>query len=222
MTGLVLVAAEHAAEAAEHVARLVGETADRAARDADEAVELPRDGLGQARLEEAQYRVDRAARLLLADARALRDLSDQLFHRGAPVLFTEWPRASDEDDGLEVRYVEAPAAARAGEHVVDAHHVVARLGELRLLLLVHAARRLALLCAAQPAHFVVGALAAVRAGVVGALGLRPLVEEVSLVHAAMIADARPSLFKCARPRPRAARGGGGAGLSGARAGRCRA
>src|SRR4051794_28542866 len=47
-------------------------------------------------------------------------------------------RASDEDDGLEVWDVEAAAAALAVEHVVNAHHVVARLGELRLLLLVHA------------------------------------------------------------------------------------
>src|SRR5919204_939406 len=90
--------------------------------------------------------------------------------------------ASDEDDGLEVGDVEAAAAARAGEHVVDAHHVVARLGELRLLLLVHAARGLRLLRPHHPAHLVVAALAAVRAAVVGALRLLPFVEEISLVH----------------------------------------
>src|ERR1051325_5598544 len=32
--------------------------------------------------------------------------------------------ASDEDDGLEVRDVEAPPAARAREHVVHAHHEI--------------------------------------------------------------------------------------------------
>src|ERR1043165_2815672 len=92
--------------------------------------------------------------------------------------------ASDEDDGLEVRYVEASAAARilADEHVVNAHHVVTRLCELRLLLLVHAARRLPLLRAPKPAHLVVGALPAVRARVRGALRFGFLVEEISLVH----------------------------------------
>src|SRR5215213_984767 len=107
------------------------------------------------------------------------------------------PTGSDEDDGLEVGDVEALAAALAGDLVVDAHHVVARLGELRALRLVHAARRLVLLRATQPAHFVVGALAAVWAGVVGALGFGALVEEVSLVHADIITDLAPSRS----PRP---------------------
>src|SRR5947199_4164772 len=84
---------------------------------------------------------------------------------------------SDEDDGLEVRDVEAASAARADEHIVHANHVVARLGELRLLLFVHAARRRLLLRATQPAHLVVAPLAAVRAGVISALRLLFLVEE---------------------------------------------
>src|SRR5947209_5092343 len=92
------------------------------------------------------------------------------------------PSTSDEDDGLEVRDVEASAASRAGEHVVHAHHVVARLGELRLLLLVHAARGRLFLRANHPAHLEVAALAAVRATVVRALRLLSLVEEISLVH----------------------------------------
>src|SRR3712207_4582086 len=83
--GLVLLAAEHSAEAAEYVARGAGDAARSARGPADESVELARDGLGQAVLEEAQDRLDRAARLLLAYPCALRDLFDYLFHSGAPV-----------------------------------------------------------------------------------------------------------------------------------------
>src|SRR5215203_6805094 len=111
------------------------------------------------------------------------------------------PTGSDENDGLEVWDVEAAAAARTGEQVVNAHHVVARLRELRLLLLVHAARHLVLLRAPQPAHVVVGALTTVGAGVVGALGLGPLVEKISLVHADIIADPR-RLVHCRSARSR--------------------
>src|SRR5437763_1325951 len=97
---------------------------------------------------------------------------------------TSRPSPSDDDDGLEVRDVEAATAAHvlADEHIVHAHHVVAGLRELRLLLFVHAARRLMLPRAPQPAHLVVAALSAVRASVGGALRLRFLVEEISLVH----------------------------------------
>src|SRR5207253_6802314 len=71
-----LLAAEHSAEAAEHVAGLVREAADSAARAANQSVQLPRDGLGQARLEEAEYGLHRPARLLLAYPRALDHLFD--------------------------------------------------------------------------------------------------------------------------------------------------
>src|SRR5215207_8729845 len=47
---------------------------------AEEAVELPREGLGQAALEEAEHGGDGRLRLRLADAGALGDLPDELFH----------------------------------------------------------------------------------------------------------------------------------------------
>src|SRR5215203_1501822 len=82
--GLLLVAAEQAAEAAEHVAGRAAEAAGGPARGArgpaEEAVELSGEGLGQAALEEAEHGGDGRLRLRLADAGALGDLPDELFH----------------------------------------------------------------------------------------------------------------------------------------------
>src|ERR1700749_2880186 len=73
---LFVLAAEHTAEVADHVARLAHEPADctRAAR--NRPVNVPGDGRRQTLFQEADDGLDRRARLRLADARLRNDLID--------------------------------------------------------------------------------------------------------------------------------------------------
>jgi hypothetical protein len=76
IASLFVLAAEHAADAAENIAGLVCDAADCAACATDQAVQLSGYGLWQARLEKAEDCLDGAMRLLFADACALYDLFD--------------------------------------------------------------------------------------------------------------------------------------------------
>src|SRR5437868_14914560 len=92
--------------------------------------------------------------------------------------------ASDEDHRLRVRYLEPFAAACvfADEQVVHAHEIVTRFLEARAILFACAARQLLLLRPPQPTHFIVGALAAMRATKARAFCLWSFVEVISFVH----------------------------------------
>ncbi len=95
---------------------------------------------------------------------------------------------SDENDGLRIWNIEATAATRTREHVVNAHHVVARPGKPRTILFVSTAWHGTLLRSLQPAHVIVGAFAAVRTTKGGALRLLLLIEKVTFVHACIIQE----------------------------------
>ena len=69
----------------------------------------------------------------------------------------------DKHDRLRTGYVETFPAGTAGEHVIDAHHVVARILKLPFVLFAGASRRRGFLGALQPTDFVIVAGAAVRA-----------------------------------------------------------
>src|SRR5437868_3644199 len=90
----------------------------------------------------------------------------------------------NEDDRLRVWYLESFAATYvlARKMVVNAYHIVARFLKAPAVLFVSAARRLPFSGSPQPAHIVVCALAAVRAGEACSLGFRSFVEKISFVH----------------------------------------
>src|ERR1700687_642169 len=93
-------------------------------------------------------------------------------------------RSLKKDYRLRAGNIKALAATHvlAHQHVVDAHEVVARLLKAHSVLLVGAAREIAFLRALQPAHLVVGSLAAMRATIGSSLNFLYFVKEISLVH----------------------------------------
>ena len=90
----------------------------------------------------------------------------------------------DENDRLRAGDFEPFAAARvlAGEHVVDAHEIVARSFESEAVLFIGTARRRRFSSATQPTYVILRGLAAVRAGEGRALYLLPFVEEITFLH----------------------------------------
>src|SRR2546421_5115309 len=108
---------------------------------------------------------------------------------------------SDEDHRLRVRYLEPFAAACvfADEHVVHAHEIVARFLEAGAILFARTARRLRLLCPAQPTHFIIGALAAVRTTKARAFRLWSLVKEISFIHSLLLGKRRFSVPTLSHP-----------------------
>src|SRR5215813_14648926 len=77
----------------------------------------------------------------------------------------------------------AATGIAAGEHVIDANHIVARFLKPGALLFIHPPRRRRFLRSPQPAHIVLGALAAKWTGERRALGFLFLVEEIAFPHA---------------------------------------
>src|SRR5258706_9680751 len=76
-----------------------------------------------------------------------------------------------------------PFAARAaGEHVVDAHHIVARVLELAFIVFAGAAWESGFLGTLQPTHFVIIAGATVRATETGGLRFLLLVKKIAFIH----------------------------------------
>jgi hypothetical protein len=69
----------------------------------------------------------------------------------------------DKDYGLRTGNVETFAAGTAGQHVVNAHHVVARVLKLPAIVFAGAAWGRRLFGSLQPAHFVIVTGATVRA-----------------------------------------------------------
>ena len=93
-------------------------------------------------------------------------------------------KLSDEDHRLRIWNFKSFAAAyiAARQHIVNAHHVIARLGETRAVLFIGMARRCAFFRASQPAHIILGTLAAERTRERHAFSFRLLVKKVSFVH----------------------------------------
>ena len=69
----------------------------------------------------------------------------------------------DENYRLGTRNIESLAAGTASQHVIDAHHIVARVLKLTFVVFAGASRRCGFLGALQPTDFVIVAGAAVRA-----------------------------------------------------------
>ena len=78
----------------------------------------------------------------------------------------------NKDYGLKARNLEAAAAADvfAHQHIVHAHHIIARFIKLGAVVLVHMTRRIFLFQALQPSNFIIIRLTAMRADVIGAFG----------------------------------------------------
>ena len=68
----------------------------------------------------------------------------------------------DKNNGLRAGNIKTLAAGTASQHVINAHHVVARILKLPFVMLTGASWRSGLLGALQPANFVVVARATVR------------------------------------------------------------
>lgn len=106
---------------------------------------------------------------------------------------------SDEYDRLRTGNLKTPAAPHilADQHIVDSHHVVARLLESRTILLIRATRQIRLLRSFQPAHLILLPFAAMGAAIRGLLRFLSLVKEVLFVHIDILPQkAREFRFPC--------------------------
>ena len=90
----------------------------------------------------------------------------------------------DKDHRLRVGYLETAAATGvfARQHIVQAHHVIARIIVPRAIVRPHTARRRVAFDALHPADVIIIALAAMRAGKVGAFGFLSFVKDVTFLQ----------------------------------------
>jgi hypothetical protein len=75
----------------------------------------------------------------------------------------------NEHHGLRAGDIETFTAGTAGQHIVDAHHIVARVLKLAFVLLAGAPRRRGFFSALQPTYLVIVPRATVRAAEAGGL-----------------------------------------------------
>ena len=93
-------------------------------------------------------------------------------------------KLSDEDHRLRIWNFKSFAAAyvAARQHIVNAHHVIARLGETRAVLFIGMARRCAFFRASQPAHIILGTLTTMRTRERHTFGFLLFVEKVAFIQ----------------------------------------
>ena len=91
-------------------------------------------------------------------------------------------RVLDKNDRLGTGNIKAAAAAFAGKHVVNAHHVVARFLVSQAVLLICAARRSLLLRSFQPTNVILGSGATVWATVSRLFRFLLFVKKILFVH----------------------------------------
>ena len=107
---------------------------------------------------------------------------------------------SNKHDRLGHGNLEAPAAARAGEHIIDADHVIAGLGKPGAVHFAGAARWGLLPGSFQPTNVIVGAFAAVRADKRSLLRFLLFVKKISLIHNSRLTSFSSVRGQFAHPR----------------------